>query len=209
MFRNSNAILIALCLFLASLSTASAQDVIFLRTGDEVKVVVKEVTETSVKYNKFDNKTGPVYSVDKDEVMMIKYENGSKDVFAQKEKKKKSSDGDEDEEEQEKSAVQKMSGERKSYLNSVAQLVSEQVLDCCSNRKENGRHEVYYDGIIDDPVTGDTRIPIRVSWVGRFEAQRWVRGFATVTKDKRLGWVYQSDGGGIFGCAKDCQVKSR
>ena len=34
-----------------------------------------------IKYKKWENLEGPVYNIDKKEVFMIKYSNGSKDVF--------------------------------------------------------------------------------------------------------------------------------
>jgi len=60
---------------------AVAQDVIVLKSGDEIKSLVQEVGTEYVKYKKFDNQTGPVYNVAISEIFMIKYANGSKDVF--------------------------------------------------------------------------------------------------------------------------------
>jgi hypothetical protein len=61
---------------------AFAQDVITLKTGDEIKSKVLEVGTNEIKYKKSDNLDGPSYSVAKSDVFMIKYENGSKDVFS-------------------------------------------------------------------------------------------------------------------------------
>lgn len=66
----------------AIVSIGLAQDNIVLRTGEEVKAKVEEVGLTEVKYKRADNHTGPLYSVLKSDVLMIKYENGTKDVFA-------------------------------------------------------------------------------------------------------------------------------
>ncbi len=67
-----------------------AQDVIVMKNGDELNAVVLEVGTESVKYKKYDNQQGPTYSIDKADVFMIRYENGSKDVFnTQKEEPKK------------------------------------------------------------------------------------------------------------------------
>jgi len=60
---------------------AMAQDVIVLKNSDEIKALVQEVGTEYVKYKKFDNQSGPVYNVAISEIFMIKYENGSKDVF--------------------------------------------------------------------------------------------------------------------------------
>lgn len=61
--------------------TSRGQDVIVMRNGDEVNAKVTEVGQTEIKYVKYDNLTGPTYSVKKSEVFMIRYANGSKDVF--------------------------------------------------------------------------------------------------------------------------------
>jgi hypothetical protein len=75
-----------MCLF--SLSPIFAQDNIILKNGDELKSKILEVATTEIKYSKFDNPTGPIYTILKSDVFMIKYENGSKDTFAQTEKAK-------------------------------------------------------------------------------------------------------------------------
>jgi len=58
-----------------------AQDVIILKNGGEIKSLVQEIGTEYVKYKKFDNQTGPIYNIAKTEIFMIKYENGTKDVF--------------------------------------------------------------------------------------------------------------------------------
>jgi hypothetical protein len=74
-----------LLLFLLSLFCTStvihAQDIITMRNGDEIKAKISEIGVSDVKYKKFDNQTGPTYTSLKSEIFMIKYENGSKDVF--------------------------------------------------------------------------------------------------------------------------------
>ena len=58
-----------------------AQDIITLKSGEEMQTKVLEINLTEVKYKKFENLQGPAYSIEKDKVFMIKYENGNKDVF--------------------------------------------------------------------------------------------------------------------------------
>ncbi|MDR2927052.1 MAG: hypothetical protein LBV41_02435 [Cytophagaceae bacterium] len=58
-----------------------AQDVIFLRSGDEINAIVQKVGSTEVEYKKFSNPNGPTYTVPKSDVFIIKYKNGEKDVF--------------------------------------------------------------------------------------------------------------------------------
>ncbi len=61
---------------------ANAQDVIIFRNGEEAEVKVEEITPNEVKYKKTSNPDGPSYIFNKDEIFMIKYKNGEKDVFA-------------------------------------------------------------------------------------------------------------------------------
>jgi hypothetical protein len=64
-----------------------AQDLIILKTGDEIKAKVAEIGIDNVKYKKYDNLSGPVYTLKKSEIFMIKYENGDKDIFKDEEVK--------------------------------------------------------------------------------------------------------------------------
>lgn len=57
------------------------QDILVLKNGDEIKVKISEVLPDMVKYKKWDNQDGPMYSESKTNIFMIKYQNGSKDVF--------------------------------------------------------------------------------------------------------------------------------
>jgi uncharacterized protein (TIGR02145 family) len=62
-------------------SFAFAQDVIILKNGDEIQAKVSVVGTEAVTYKKWDNLNGPDYNQLKSEIFMIKYANGSKDVF--------------------------------------------------------------------------------------------------------------------------------
>jgi hypothetical protein len=68
-------------LFSFAASVAFAQDLIVKRDAEEIEAKVEEITDTHIKYHKFSNLEGPVYSVAKSEVLMIKYADGEKDVF--------------------------------------------------------------------------------------------------------------------------------
>ena len=59
----------------------NGQDIITLKNGDEIKSKLTEVEDAAIKYKKFENLTGPTYSLPKGEVFMIQYENGSKEVY--------------------------------------------------------------------------------------------------------------------------------
>lgn len=68
-------------LFVAMCITAFADDVIALRSGDIINAIVTEVTVNEIKYKKASNPQGPVYSVEKNNVLSIKYANGEIDKF--------------------------------------------------------------------------------------------------------------------------------
>lgn len=74
--------------FLMTLSYFSfSQDVIIKPNGDEIKAKVLEVTLTIIKFKKLDNLNGPTFEMLKSDIFMIKYENGTKDVFSPTESK--------------------------------------------------------------------------------------------------------------------------
>ncbi len=62
-----------------------AQDIIVLRDGDIIQSKVQEITPTEVKYKKYSNLEGPLYTIEKSTVLSINYENGDKDKFESKE----------------------------------------------------------------------------------------------------------------------------
>lgn len=57
-------------------------DVIVLKTGEEVSAKVTEIGQDEIKYKKCDNLSGPTYSMNKSDVFMIKYSNGTKDIIS-------------------------------------------------------------------------------------------------------------------------------
>ncbi|MCX6187076.1 MAG: hypothetical protein NTU43_08785 [Bacteroidetes bacterium] len=74
--------------FIAFLITSSvfAQDILVLRNGNEIKSKVLEITPTEIKYNKYDSKSSVLITILKSEVFMIKYEDGTKDLFSETKK---------------------------------------------------------------------------------------------------------------------------
>lgn len=58
-----------------------SQDIIIKRNGDEIKAKVIEITNTLVKYKKHSNLSGPIYNIEKKNILMIRYQNGEKDIF--------------------------------------------------------------------------------------------------------------------------------
>lgn len=67
-----------------------AQDIITKTNGEEIKAKVTEITKEDVKYKRFENPDGPLFILGRHEVFMIKYENGTRDVFATTPVKEKS-----------------------------------------------------------------------------------------------------------------------
>ena len=63
--------------------TLAAQDTLIMKNGDEIPAKVLEISPTEIVYKKYDNLEGPVIVVYKSTVFMIKYQNGTKDVFTE------------------------------------------------------------------------------------------------------------------------------
>ena len=68
---------------LAMISSFSAisQDTLFTRGGQVIPAKVYEITQTEIKYKKPSNPDGPLYTISKEDIAVIEYKNGSKDVF--------------------------------------------------------------------------------------------------------------------------------
>ena len=71
-----------LALFLLCSVTLFAQDIIVQNNGNTILSKVIEIGSTEVKYKKFSNLNGPTYTIAKAEILVINYENGEKESFA-------------------------------------------------------------------------------------------------------------------------------
>lgn len=58
-----------------------AQDVIIKRNGDELQCKILEVNKNEVKYKRWSNQDGPIFTEKKSDLFMIKYENGEKEIM--------------------------------------------------------------------------------------------------------------------------------
>lgn len=67
-----------LLILAGTIGSASAQDLLILKSGNEIKVKIVEEGTDIIKYREFDNPSGPLYSVVKANVASIRYEKGSK-----------------------------------------------------------------------------------------------------------------------------------
>ena len=79
-------VLAVILVFVAGL--AMAQDVIVLRDGSTILSKVEEVSETEIKFKKWSNMDGPLYSMKTSAVMSINYQNGEMDKFSVKPEEK-------------------------------------------------------------------------------------------------------------------------
>jgi hypothetical protein len=73
-------------LLLTTLTTSItvAQDILTKKNGEELNVKVLEVTTSEIKFKRNEIPNGPTYSIAKSEVLFVKYENGVKDIFSEK-----------------------------------------------------------------------------------------------------------------------------
>ena len=68
-------------LFVSSSNIIKAQDTLTMRSGENIIVKIIEVGSNEVKYKKIENLNGPIFATLKSDLYLIRYENGSKDVF--------------------------------------------------------------------------------------------------------------------------------
>lgn len=81
-----------------------AQDIITLINGKTITAKVEEITDSSVKYRKFSNLMGPIYTLDQDKIGKITFENGEIEYFKEiTENKNQLTNGPEVEKNQEQS----------------------------------------------------------------------------------------------------------
>lgn len=73
--------LLTLALSISLSVNGFTQDVMTKTSGEEIKVKILEVSNSEVKYRLFDSPNSPLFTISKSEVLIIKYENGSKDLF--------------------------------------------------------------------------------------------------------------------------------
>ena len=73
--------------------TSYAQDIITTKKGEDIKAKVLEITIHEVKYKKVENPDSPIYTLLKSDILMIRYENGSKDIFNEESKETAKAEG--------------------------------------------------------------------------------------------------------------------
>lgn len=73
--------LLFVTILLISVVELFGQDSILKVNGEKISVKVLEIGTDNVKYRKFSNLDGPLYTIAKDELKEIIFENGDKEVF--------------------------------------------------------------------------------------------------------------------------------
>ncbi|SMB94881.1 hypothetical protein SAMN00120144_2097 [Hymenobacter roseosalivarius DSM 11622] len=73
--------LLSLLMLAFAVVAAQAQDLLTKQNGEELQVKVLEITPTEVRYKRTDNPDGPLISVRRTDVFMIRYASGTKEVF--------------------------------------------------------------------------------------------------------------------------------
>ena len=74
-------LLLFIVLFCTSLITM-AQDVIVKKDGSIIQSKVMEINGVEIKYKKWSNQEGPMYSIIRSEVNSINFQNGEVELFA-------------------------------------------------------------------------------------------------------------------------------
>lgn len=70
----------------------TAQDIIYKKNGEEISANILEITIDVVKYKKFDQSDGPIRNINKSEVFMIIYQDGTREKFESREVKSQNND---------------------------------------------------------------------------------------------------------------------
>ena len=74
--------LLIVCFYLlTAVGVATAQDIITFRDGKQVEAKVIEVTQTEIKYKKFRNPNGPLYTISQHQVETITYAYGEVEEY--------------------------------------------------------------------------------------------------------------------------------
>lgn len=62
-------------------TAAMAQDIITKRNGEDVEAKIVEVNQNDLRYKKANNPDGPTYTIAKKDVLLVRYQNGTNEIF--------------------------------------------------------------------------------------------------------------------------------
>ncbi|AWW00335.1 hypothetical protein [Arcticibacterium luteifluviistationis] len=68
-------------LFILTSLISYSQDLLTTKDGIDIESKILEVLLHDVKYKKFNNLNGPTFTIPKSDILIIRYENGTKDIF--------------------------------------------------------------------------------------------------------------------------------
>ncbi len=68
-----------------SIVVSFSQDIILKKSGDEIAAKIIEIGTTEIKYKDFGTDEGPILTLLKSDIFMIKYKNGAKEIFVEEE----------------------------------------------------------------------------------------------------------------------------
>lgn len=152
---------------MVSFGTVKAQDLITTRDGKDIHAKIIEVTPDEIKYKKFDNQDGPLFTMRKADVLIIRYQNGENEVFANETSSAKNN--------------------RQSQFNTTAHITDRMVFS---------QYRYYYDPNLYQPESTDPFTPTGcglasffIPGLGQGLAGEWGRGFAFFGAHLVLGFA--------------------
>jgi hypothetical protein len=74
-------IIISALVFFGFLQLSVAQDIIYKKDGTKEEAKITMVGDKEIQYKKFTNQDGPVYSINKKDILMITYQNGEYEII--------------------------------------------------------------------------------------------------------------------------------
>jgi len=73
--------IIAFALFIGSIFSINAQDLVILRDGNVIEAKVAEISPTEIRYRRFNHLNGPIIVVARADVLSIRYENKTVEII--------------------------------------------------------------------------------------------------------------------------------
>ncbi|MBO6060417.1 MAG: hypothetical protein J6P67_09790 [Bacteroidaceae bacterium] len=74
-------ILLLFAILMCSNALCDAQDIIITKKGEEIQAKILEVSPRTVTFKRFNNPDGPNFVLNTSDIIMVRYENGDKDIF--------------------------------------------------------------------------------------------------------------------------------
>jgi len=81
MFPTMKKAIIASLFFLAAAAFCNAQDIITTKSGEDIEAKILEVSPKEIKYKKFSNLEGPIFTLPVKDILIVRYETGENEIF--------------------------------------------------------------------------------------------------------------------------------